>query len=329
MELFNYNSSSSAELKRHITTNANISLASIRPHLEEAETMFLPVLGITTDLVNQIKALTPTQGSLDYKIRYYMQKVVANYALYLYLPDNGFQVGDTENKNENQVPNEKLFNKKLYATLRKAYNALEYLVYKLLLPNYSLYPFFNTDEHTLILHSPLAFRQHQHLNADGGLELHIALRTYMQKVEDSLIQKLLCKELFKQIKTKKTNDLLNTGTLSSEEKELMRLIGEIIAEESIKMASPYLNNLLTINGHKATNRPNEQNSTPTGMQDIHTEMHKNSTQAVKNLIEYLTENIDVFTEWETCRSNPKYKPENPNPYKPKNLIQTAKSAVAI
>ncbi len=330
-DIFNYNSSSSDELQQFIKVNKHLSLASLKPHIEDAETQFLLQLGINADLYETIKAVTNADVTILQKIRKQTQKVVANYALYLYLQHNGFAVGDNANSTEEtQIPSDTLFKTQLYATLRKSYEALEYLVYELLLPNRLLLGQFNTNfVKEFFLNSPKVFVDYQYLRPQGSLEVYMSLLPYMRKVEKYVIKPILCKDLFDSLKTAHQNDLLSITTISPIYLELLEMVREVAADETIKMASPFLGNLLTVNGHKSKNRLNEQNASSESMNDIHFELRKSTSKSVRALIEFLVINIAEFTDWETCEMNPNFTPEIAEIETKKSTICSNSSSIII
>lgn len=340
MAIFNYDKSNMDELKQYISIHKNMSLVSFRPHLEKASNFFLQKLGITAALYQYAENLetaaiagTPPTG-LDLQLLQKMQSVVAWYALYTLLPDNMFSVADGGNSLEGYTaPSDKVFNKKLYATLRNAHDELETLVWNFLLPNQSTFTDFDSTEAVeLFIASPKVLIQHQSsIEENGVLELWFKTRTDARKIEHTMIQPILGTPTFNALKLAMQTEMLGGTAMTATDTQLLYLVRELAIENTLNIAAPKLNGAITPNGAKSSTRENS-NATSAEMNDLTDQLQKNSSRSVKMIFDFLEENKANYTDWAESKNNPNFVDENEEikaPKKSEDLLHNTQGGAAL
>lgn len=237
-----------AELKQHITVDANMVFGTMLPFINDAEKQYIiPIIGqaLFDEINTQYQANTLSANNI--LLLPYIQKPLAYYAQLLSLNEITVNVGDQgirENmQGDYSMPaprwkQEKLELQVMSKADRQADTLLQYLeinatalIYPLWFSNATL----NTKMSGVIVYNTAIANTYIEIN--NSRRIFLRLKKYIKEIEGSIIKKLIGKDQY---------DLLVThlkaggGAVTADEALLIALLEPIISKRALYTALPFM-----------------------------------------------------------------------------------------
>jgi len=284
-----------ADIKCHISLHKNLDHISIDPYVDDALKMdIIPCVG--KELIDAYCAEPDLPKHK--KIKPYLEAAVSWFAKYRLLPQHVAQLGDagiqvTSTEKSVQAP-QWSYKELLWQTCDYAYDHLECLIWECICPNLADFPSGAKCCCSFFLYSPSKFMQHYPLATPGAMRAWLALRPFMKRIERQCIKPVLCPEFFAAFKA-----LVCSGQeLTDIEEELACIIGDIIATQSVLLATPALNLRITADGAKIFERSDNMNKRRAGGYRDHEHAYHMQTGQLKTicaeLVAFLAANGSEF-----------------------------------
>lgn len=214
---------------------------------------------------------------------------------------------------------QKQFNTTYWHRWRTGWDFLECLVWDCLCENKEYFSVFHESEAgkkccAYFLNSPGVFHEYHPLKGTGGrMEDYMAFLPIMNEIECYIIQPILCKSLFEDLK----NKICNNDELEDCEKELLKHIRFVIAAYVADISASKLGNKITARGlttfyaNVPWIRPGfaENKSFPDyrGHQHLDVDVDNTQATALRCLVNLLKNNPEKFALWHESECNPENK----------------------
>ncbi len=277
------------EIKKYVAIDANTDIESILPYIEDAEEQFIKDL-ISEPMYEAISTqynADPQTLSAEYlALLPYIHRSLAHYAMFLWVNVGGVSLSDTginTHTSNNSMPApqwrvDKLEKSLLLSGDTHAEKLLQYLEgHKTDYPLWTASAAYTLTT-GLFINSAMDFSRF--VTISDSRRLFLKLKPYIEYAEQLKIKKLICKDLFAELKTQ-----IEGNTLTAANIELLNKIRPLVARLALLKAIPELR--ITI-GEKGIYIVSYSDS-------INSKAAASDTQ-VKALIMNLTEMAGAYTE---------------------------------
>lgn len=248
------------EFRAYVPVNANMSFDTLKPSIQEAEELFIkPLLGdfyavLLADYTDHTDASGGDTGmnADNWALLPYVHRSLAHYATYLSVESIGVNVGDSgiqQSSSQNSQPAPRWKIRDLQASLiskgdRFADKLLEYLEENATTLKYGAW-YGDMDANTamsgLIVHSTKVASRYIDINESRRIFLRLKKR--IQQIEALYIKRVICGDQYDELVVQ-----LRTGSLTSENEDLIAKIEPIVAKKALYETLPSLRISVTPEG---------------------------------------------------------------------------------